>query len=94
MWTGVDSQVSAMSSMMLGLLSGMRLGSAMEEITSTFGSVAAILAQRIRERLRFGRTIDAQTLLGLWSAYYDARNYVILGDPAVRAVQKLPPGRT
>jgi hypothetical protein len=94
MWTGVGSQVSAMSGMMLALLSGKRLGSAMEEVTSTFGSVAAILAQRINQRLRFCRTIDAHTLLGLWSAYYDARNYVILGDPAVRAVQKLPPGRT
>lgn len=93
MWTGVDSQVSTMSSVMLALLSGMRLGSAMEAITSTFGAVAAILAQRIRERLRLGRMIDAQTLLGLWSAYFDARNYVILGDPAVRAVRKSPPGR-
>lgn len=87
MWTGFDSQVTAMTSTMLALLSGRRLGSAMESVTSRYATIAAYLADRLGERLKFGRVIDAETLVGLWTAYYDARNYVILGDPAVRAVR-------
>jgi hypothetical protein len=49
--------------------------------------VGANLSDRLGALSRFGKTIDAQTLVWLWTAYYDARNYVIIGDPAVRAVR-------
>jgi hypothetical protein len=87
MWTGLDPQVAAMSSTMLALLDGKRLGSAMESLTSKHASVGAELSDRLGRLRRSGKTIDAQTLVWLWTAYYDARNYVIIGDPAVRAVR-------
>lgn len=88
MWTGIDPQVAAMSSTIRALLDGKRLGSAMESLTSKHASVGATLSDRLGGLRKFGRTIDAQTLVWLWTAYYDARNYVIVGDPAVRAVRK------
>lgn len=87
MWTGIDPQVGAMSGTMRALLDGRRLGSAMESLTSKHASVGANLSDRLGALSRFGKTIDAQTLVWLWTAYYDARNYVIIGDPAVRAVR-------
>jgi hypothetical protein len=38
----------------------------------------------VRETVSFGGTVDPAEVAGLWTARNDARNYVILGDPAVR----------
>jgi len=72
---------------MLALLAGRRLGSAMESLTSKHASVGATLSSRLGDLRRYGKTIDPKTLVWLWTAYYDARNYVIIGDPAIRAVR-------
>jgi hypothetical protein len=89
MWTGADPQVTAMSGTILALLAGKRLGGAMESLTSKHASVGATLSGRLGDLRKYGKTIDPQALVWLWTAYYDARNYVIIGDPAVRAVRRV-----
>ena len=41
------------------------------------------------EALGFGKQLDETLLADLWTASHDARNYTIVGDPAVR-VAALP----
>ena len=71
LWTGVEPQVTAMSSTVLALLSGRRLGSAMEWVTSRQASVAAMLSDRLGKWtfvlvfVGFNVTFFPQHLLGL-----------------------------
>ena len=36
------------------------------------------------EEMEFGKRVEAMELAGMWTANYDAYNYVVLGDPFVR----------
>ena len=42
------------------------------------------LAERTRDR-EHGLTVSNQQLANLWVSHNDARNYIVLGDPAVQA---------
>ncbi len=87
LWNGIDPQITAMAGTMLALLHGTRIGNAMEYLNSRYAAIATQLANRLAAlRGPAGRRIDDRTLAALWTANHDARNYVVLGDPAVRAV--------
>jgi hypothetical protein len=87
LWNGLDPQITALASVMLAVLDGTRIGNAMEYLNSKYAAIATQLTTRLHAlRGRAGRLIDDRTLAALWTANHDARNYVLLGDPAVRAV--------
>ncbi|MDF3311661.1 hypothetical protein P3H15_42535 [Rhodococcus sp. T2V] len=87
MWTGVDPHITAMASTVVGLLGGSRVGSAMESLNSRYASIATRLDRRLTElRGPARRQINDSTVTQLWAAAHDARNYVVIGDPAVRAI--------
>lgn len=67
------------------LLEGRRVGEAMEIFRDHANALASLLANKTRIRDP-GRRSRADLVARLWTGAEDARNYVILGDPAVRMV--------
>ncbi|WP_436497631.1 hypothetical protein [Actinokineospora sp. HUAS TT18] len=89
LWQGMDPQIGAMASTLRALVAGQRLGSAVEYLNQRYAAIATELVTRVDALRKTGRKVDDQTLAALWTANTDARNYIVLGDPAVR----LGPGK-
>lgn len=69
---------------MLSLIArGKRLGFATDQFNLMQSVLSSNLAQAL-EDMRFGRQIPASEVTRLWKARNDARNYALIGDPAVR----------
>jgi hypothetical protein len=71
-------------SMLDSLLAGKRLGYAMESFNLRYAELAADLTERIDRTQEDGEPIDDSVLAHMWICNSDARNYAVLGDPAVR----------
>lgn len=80
---GVPAQTQRFESVLGRLMRGDRLGLATDQFNMVQGALAAQLAQRL-EDIRFGYQMTSSELSSLWVARNDARNYGVLGDPAVR----------
>jgi hypothetical protein len=65
------------------LLLGYRAGSATDDFNVIQGARAMSLTQEL-EDMKFGKIVEPLELARLWMARNDARNYALLGDPAVR----------
>ena len=65
------------------MLRGDRLGEATDDFNMRWAALSTELAETIND-LRFGAEISPRRLANQWIARDDARNYIILGDPAVR----------
>ena|SRR5882724_7837590 len=87
-WTGAGAQTVVFESTVRRLLEGKPIGWAMEFFNQRYAELASDLAAEV-EALGFGKKLDETVLANLWTASHDARNYTIVGDPAVR-VATLP----
>jgi hypothetical protein len=76
--------LAAFESMLDALLAGKRLGFAMEPFNVRYAELAADLAERIEQIQLDGEPCDDRELAQLWTMSNDARNYAVIGDPAVR----------
>lgn len=65
------------------ILRGDRLGQATDQFDVRRAALSAELTD-LRSDLEFGKQVPARQIADLWIARNDARNYVVLGDPAVR----------
>ena len=65
------------------LVLGQRLGHALRPFYRRYTALAAQLLGPL-EMLRFGERVDEKALGLLWTAHNDARNFIVLGDPAVQ----------
>jgi hypothetical protein len=65
-------------------MDGHTVGSAMEPFRRRYALLSSWLAAELQEIHFRGRSVDASDLIGVMTTTTDARNYVILGDPAVR----------
>jgi hypothetical protein len=84
-WQGTDKQVGTFESMLRELMQGCPVGMAMEFFNDRYAALAADLTEK-QELVRYRLQITDEAMAGLWTANNDARAYVVLGDPAVRAV--------
>lgn len=82
-WPGVGPQTGVFESTLRRLLDGQPVGWAMELFNQRYAELASDLAAEV-EALGFGKKLDEKVLADLWTASHDARNYTIVGDPAVR----------
>jgi hypothetical protein len=82
-WPGAGEQLGAFRSTLTAIANGSRVGEAMHFLNDRHAALAAELDDE-RERLLADDTADPSALAGLWTARNDARNFVLLGDPAVR----------
>ena len=80
---GRTAQIGLFERTLRELLGGRRIGAAMELFAHRLGEMGAELIAAF-ERLEHGEAVSDDELLRLWNAHHDARNYVVLGDPAVR----------
>jgi hypothetical protein len=55
----------------------------MEWFSYRYGELSADLTLAIQQ-MNYGNKFDPDEIAGLWTANNDARNYAVLGDPAVR----------
>lgn len=82
-WPGAGPQITAFESTLRRLLDGKPVGWAMEIFNQRYAELTSDLAAEV-EAVGFGKKLDEAVLADLWTAAHDARNYTILGDPAVR----------
>ncbi|HZF08755.1 MAG TPA: hypothetical protein VFE33_08205 [Thermoanaerobaculia bacterium] len=80
-WNG-EEEAQMFQSTFLRLLDGYPVGAALEPFGQRYAHLAVELEEE-RQSVGFGK-LDDSRLLELWTAANDARNYALLGDPAVR----------
>lgn len=87
-------QTTVFESTLERLFAGQPLGWAVEYFNNRYAELAADLNNEI-DRMKWSNHLEAFELARMWTENNDARNYVILGDPAVRlAVQPELPSHT
>jgi hypothetical protein len=79
-WPGVERHIQVFEDAVERLLTGQPVGLAME----CFGELYAELSTEITAALQAREPEDEAALVHRWTASNDARNYAVLGDPAVR----------
>jgi hypothetical protein len=89
-WPGIGDQLTVFESTLGALVKGRRVGSAVEYFNNRYAALSVELGD-IQENARYGAAPNDAQVAGLWTARNDARNYVILGDPAVRLGTTLEP---
>lgn len=82
------AQIQPFQSILSRVLAGHPIGDALDQFNVIQGQRAARLAEELEE-IKFGKTVDPVEIAMLWMARNDARNYALLGDPAVKS--PLPP---
>jgi hypothetical protein len=81
-WPGAGAQTEVFRSLLSRIGAGDPLGAAMGYLTDRHAELATELASAI-EQVHLGRRLEDEQLAGLWTAYADARDFVVIGDPAV-----------
>jgi Peptidase family C25 len=81
LWKGAQTEI--FEDLLKLLLTGWPVGAALEGFGQRYAALASDLLEEER-KIGFGKRADPETLVRLWTATRDARNYLLLGDPAVR----------
>jgi hypothetical protein len=84
-WPGAGTQIQVFEDAVDRLLAGHPVGSAMEPFGQRYAELASDLSSSLEDAWK-GTPEENLQLAELWMHSHDARNYVVLGDPAVRLV--------
>jgi hypothetical protein len=82
-WSRASLQRDRFSTLIAQLLEGHRVGSAMETLADLYAALSSELSDELQD-VQYGKDPDEVELAGLWTVRNDARDLVLLGDPAVR----------
>lgn len=82
-WPGLGAQTSTFENCLHALMSGVRIGAAMDAFAMKHADLAVSLNGEL-EDIKYGAAVNDYALAGLWTAHHDVRSYVVIGDPAVR----------
>jgi hypothetical protein len=84
MWRDAGRQLKVFQDALDQLMKGFPIGAALEWFNERHAELSVALASEVENVTEWQKTRDDAKLAGLWTANNDARNYVVLGDPAVR----------
>jgi hypothetical protein len=82
-WPGVGTATDTFDSALTLLLDGHPIGSAVEFFNNKHADLSVTIVTE-KQDCAAGKVLKPLELASLWTANNDARNYVIIGDPAVR----------
>ena len=83
-WPGGRAQTVSFEETLKKLIDGYPIGSAVEVFNERAAELAESVASTVEQYDLDPASVDAKEFAGLWTAHNDARDYVIIGDPAVR----------
>jgi hypothetical protein len=89
--SGVTAQLAVFESMLERLMDGRRVGHAMDFFDVRYAELASDLATRIEGIQLYDEPCDEDELARTWLYANDARNYAVIGDPAVRLASSAEP---
>lgn len=82
-WGTAGAQRAVFRKTIGDLLAGLPVGVALDEFSLRYSEISTLLTEEIAD-VKGGKPRDDALLARYWTANSDARNYVLLGDPAVR----------
>ncbi|TMQ23406.1 MAG: hypothetical protein E6J91_00015 [Deltaproteobacteria bacterium] len=80
----VTTQLAVFESALQRLIDGRCVGHAMDHFDLRYAELASDLATRIEDATKYDVAVDDRELAQLWIFANDARDYAVIGDPAVR----------
>lgn len=79
-WPNAGEQLTVFDSTLKRLMTGLPVGSAVEYFNERYAELATVFSAELDR----AETNPTTQLPSIWTAHNDARNYIIIGDPAVR----------
>jgi hypothetical protein len=81
-WGEAGVQTATFESILYELLTGKTVGAALDPMNRRYAEIATMLSNK--QKPTPGKRPNLRALAGLWTANADARDYALIGDPAVR----------